>query len=101
MGATILGNALAMAGFGKPITRKTADRLVAGLLERARDYNADGGKPLFVERLRIFGSYLRPDVDPLGDVDVELIFGRRITEPKAIHDYMKASGRMFNSYSTS
>jgi hypothetical protein len=28
--ATILGNALAMAGFGKPISRKTADRLVAG-----------------------------------------------------------------------
>jgi predicted nucleotidyltransferase len=96
--ATILGNALAMAGFGKPISRKTADRLVAGLLERAHEYNADGCKPLFVERLRIFGSYLRPDVDPLGDVDVELIFGRRITDPKAIHDYTKASGRMFGSY---
>ncbi len=72
--------------------------LVAGLLERAHEYNADGSKPPFVERLRIFGRYLRLDVDPLGDVDVELIFGRRITDPKAIHDYTKASGGMFGSY---
>lgn len=33
--ATTLGNALAMASFGKPIRRKTADRLVAWMLERA------------------------------------------------------------------
>jgi hypothetical protein len=49
------GNALAMAGFGKPITRKTADRLVAGVLERARSYNADPTKPLAIARLRVFG----------------------------------------------
>lgn len=42
---SIQGNALAMAGFGKPITRKTADRLVAGVLERARSYNADPISP--------------------------------------------------------
>jgi hypothetical protein len=55
---TTLGNALAMASFGKPIRRRTAERLVAGLLERARKYNADSDKPLYIERLRIFGSYL-------------------------------------------
>jgi hypothetical protein len=47
-----------MASFGKPIRRKTANQLVAGMLERARDYNTDANKPLYVERLRIFGSYL-------------------------------------------
>jgi hypothetical protein len=96
--ATILGNALAMASFGKPTSRKTADHLVAGLLERARGYNADGGRPLFIARLRIFGSYLQPDIDPLGDVDVELSFGRRITDPNAIREYTKARGRTFGSY---
>ncbi|WP_253257475.1 hypothetical protein [Arthrobacter sp. Hiyo1] len=95
---TTLGNALAMAGFGKPISRKTAERLVGGLVDRAREYNADGRKPLYIERLRIFGSYLRQYVDPLGDVDAELSYGRRITDPRAVREYTRASGRNFASY---
>jgi hypothetical protein len=90
------GNALAMAGFGKPFTRKTADRLVAGVLERARSYNADPTKPLAIARLRIFGSYLDPQVDRLGDVDIELLTARRPGyDPFA---YGKASGRNFNTF---
>lgn len=95
---TIQGNALAMASFGKPITRKTADRLVSGLLERAHTYNADPDKPLFINTLRVFGSYLSPEIDPIGDVDIELTYGRRITDQKAMSDYTRASGRSFNTY---
>lgn len=96
--ATTLGNAMAMASFGKPITRSTADRLVAGLLERARMYNADPGMPLFVGRLRIFGSYLDPTVDPLGDVDVELSFGMHIRDHQKISAYARASRSTFDSF---
>jgi hypothetical protein len=88
--STIQGNALAMASFGKPISRKTADRLVAGLVERAQAYNGDPGKPLFIGTLRVF--------DPLGDVDIELTYGRRITGQTALSDYTKASGRAFGTY---
>jgi len=95
---TIQGNALAMASFGKPISRKTADRLVSGLLERARTYNADPDKPLFINALRVFGSYLSPDINTLGDVDIELTYGRRITDQKTLSDYTRASGRPFNTY---
>ena len=95
---TTLGNALAMASFGKPISRKTADRLVGGLVDHAREYNAEGHRPLYIDRIRIFGSYLQQDVDPLGDVDVELSYGRRITDPRAVREYTKASGRNFASY---
>lgn len=95
---TILGNALAMASFGKPISRGTADRLVSGMLERAQEYNADPEKPLFIHRLRAFGSYLDPDVGSVGDVDVELVYGRRITDPRAVSLYTAASGRSFGSY---
>lgn len=63
---TTLRNALAMASFGKPITRETADRLVAEMVDRARAYNSDFIKPCFVQRLRFFGSYLDRTVDPLG-----------------------------------
>jgi hypothetical protein len=72
-----------MASFGKPIRRKTANQLVAGMLERARDYNTDANKPLYVERLRIFGSYL----DPLGDVDVDMSFGNRTRDHQTISAY--------------
>jgi hypothetical protein len=95
---TIQGNALAMASFGKPISRKTAGRLVAGLLERAQAYNADPGKPMFIDTLRVFGSYLSPEIDPLGDVDIELSYGRRITDQRALSVYTRASGRSFGTY---
>jgi hypothetical protein len=95
---TTLGNALAMASFGKPITRKTADRLVAELVQRAKAYNSDPTKPCFVQRLRIFGSYLNTAVDPLGDVDVELVLGQRTTDPKELLRYGTASGRSFPTF---
>lgn len=95
---TIHGNALAMASFGRPISRRTADRLVSGLIERAHSYNADPGRLLFIHRLRLFGSYLDPSVDPVGDVDVELVYGRRNNDPRAAADYAAASGRTFSTY---
>lgn len=96
--ATIQGNALAMASFGKPISRRAADRLVSELLERARGYNADPGKPMFINTLRVFGSYLSPEIDPIGDIDIALTYGRRITDRKALADYTRASGRSFGTY---
>ncbi|POH72477.1 hypothetical protein [Arthrobacter glacialis] len=95
---TILGNALAMASFGRPISRKTAERLVAAIQERARTYNSDLTKPYYVQRLRIFGSYLDKTIDPLGDVDVELIIGQRVTDPEALLRYAAESGRTFPSF---
>jgi hypothetical protein len=94
---TTLGNALAMASFGKPISRRTAERLIAGMLDRAREYNADPARPLYVERLRIFGSYLNPAIDLLGDVDVELSIGQRIRDQEKIRAYTRSSGRTFRS----
>lgn len=55
-----------MASFGIPISRKTADRLVEELIQRAKDYNAAAAKPMFVQSLTVFGSYLDETVDPLG-----------------------------------
>lgn len=96
--ATVQGNALAMASFGKPISRATAGRLATELVERARAYNADPSRLMYVERLRIFGSYLDTNVDPLGDLDVEIVIGRRDPSPEAAVAYSRASGRRFNTY---
>jgi hypothetical protein len=99
LGVTTGGSAVAMASFGRPITRATADRLLAGLLERARAYNADAGKPLFIRRLRVFGSYLDPGVDRLGDVDVEVRLEPRAgLSPAESANYGTQSGKDFRSY---
>lgn len=94
---TVLGNSLGMASFGKPISRATADRLLEEIIGRAKAYNADPGKLMYVSSLTVFGSYL-DDLDRLGDLDVGLAFGRRTSDPAASRRYARASGRFFNSF---
>lgn len=94
---TIQGNALGMASFGKPITRRTADRLLEELIGRAKAYNADPAKLMYVRSLTVFGSYLN-DTDQLGDLDIGLDHGRRTNDPAASRRYARASGRTFNSF---
>ena len=94
---TILGSALGMASFGKPITRKTADALVEGLIARARALNADPEQLHSVERIRLFGSYLDTGVDRLGDVDVEVNLARRVSH-EALMTYGREADKSFGSY---
>ena len=67
---TTEGNALAMASFGKPITRTTAARLLSGLIDRAATWNTNQDRLISIEQLVVFGSYLDPTIDRLGDLDV-------------------------------
>jgi predicted nucleotidyltransferase len=56
--------------FIKRIDRAKADALVAGLIERAKEINEDDRFVLRVTELRAFGSYIEPDKNDLGDVDI-------------------------------
>ena len=67
--ATTKGSALAMATAAPPLTRETANRLVAGLVHRARDLNADDRWAYRVRVLIVFGSYTR-GADRPNDVDI-------------------------------
>jgi predicted nucleotidyltransferase len=67
---TELAQSFAAASAAKPITRATADRAMASLSERIERVNRDRYFLARVTRVIIFGSYLRPEVDRLGDVDV-------------------------------
>lgn len=67
--ATTKGSALAMATAAPPLTRETADRLVAELVQRARYLNADDRWAYRVRVLIVFGSYTR-GADRPNDVDV-------------------------------
>ncbi|MDT2009370.1 hypothetical protein FXW78_45925 [Rhodococcus opacus] len=97
---TTEGNALAQASFARPITRKTAERYVREIGERAGEYNADPGKLLTVERLCVFGSYLDANQTHLGDVDVAIDIVRRSTGDWTAksRDFVAHSGRSFRSF---
>lgn len=77
---TTRGNALAHATARKPITRKTAERLVAEFLNRVRAINACDDYVYRVKQVIVFGSYLtdRPD---LGDIDLAITLQFRLDDP--------------------
>ncbi|MDQ6613288.1 MAG: hypothetical protein M3083_00595, partial [Actinomycetota bacterium] len=74
---TVAGNALAMATARKPVLRRSADQAVVDLVARAKAINDDDGYLFWVDWLELFGSYLNPDVERLGDVDVYYRLARR------------------------
>jgi predicted nucleotidyltransferase len=77
-GTTIAGNALAKARIGKPIPRAKAQELLDGLVDRARAINADPASPFLVARIAVFGSFVDETRSEVGDVDVHLVFERRV-----------------------
>ena len=99
---TVKGNALANASFGKPISRATATRLLGQVIERARAYNADPARLLTVTEIVVFGSYLDPAVDLLGDLDLAVSTARRDTDGQRYVDqvleYARVSGRSFSAF---
>lgn len=98
---TISGGAVANASFGRPVSRKVAQRHCDGLLARAEEINADAGYLYWVERLVLFGSFLDPTIDPVGDVDVALELTRRYEDPHVFYtramERAEASGRRFST----
>jgi predicted nucleotidyltransferase len=62
------GFAFANARIGKPITRERAEKLLEEVIQRAEAINAVGGW-VRVERIRVFGSYVR-GAKELGDLDL-------------------------------
>jgi predicted nucleotidyltransferase len=76
---TIKGNSLAMASFAPPITRRTADKKIAELIERAKIVNTSNDYLYKVKRIAVFGSYLT-DKDRINDIDVDIILKRKFTK---------------------
>ena len=69
---TPLAQSFASATAAKPITRLTAERALADFLARVERVNSDDRFLAKVTRVIIFGSYLRTDMDRLGDVDMAI-----------------------------
>jgi hypothetical protein len=98
------GAQFAAAMATKPVSRSTADRHVANLVERIRAVNANPEYLVWVPRLIVFGSYLT-DRDSINDVDVAVVLNRKEQDgEKWIEALMrrvsqaKEAGRVFNTY---
>lgn len=98
------GAQFAAAMATKPVSRNTADRHVAELVERIRAVNANPEYLVWVSRLIIFGSYLT-DKECVNDVDVGVVLTRKEQDGgKWLEAVMhrvrqaQAAGRTFNTY---
>lgn len=67
--STVKGSAFAMASAARPLHKKTAERLVKELVERAQIVNLDGHLAYRVQKLILFGSVMRGAERP-NDVDI-------------------------------
>lgn len=89
---TLKGGALTLASALKPISRLKAESLVAEVVKRAREVNADPGQLYRVAKLTVFGSYLS-DAEELGDVDIAVGLARKDDEwppmPEGEYEYAR------------
>lgn len=98
---TILGDALAHASFGKPVTRATVRRHLVQVVQRARAYNADPMRLLTIAEITVFGNYLDPAAGRLSDLDLAVSAVGRDSNGdgyvRKVLAYARASGRRFSA----
>lgn len=103
-GTTVAGNALSKARIGKRMPRAKATELLDGLIERVVELNGDPDGAFTVESVSVFGSYADRDRDEVGDVDVSVIFRRRLDGDEymarclAAADEAESTGHRFSTY---
>jgi hypothetical protein len=68
----VKGNALANASFGRPVSRQKAQREFDAFLARVAEVNADNDLMWSVAYVDLFGSFLDPTIDPVGDIDLAI-----------------------------
>lgn len=74
---TQLARRFGAATAAKPISRETAERALQKFLTRVADVNRRSYFLAKVTKVVVFGSYLRPEVDHLGDVDIAVVLRPR------------------------
>src|SRR5215467_10825129 len=102
---TQAGDTLAVATAARPVSRQTAERVLAQFLERVARVNNDPYFLARVTRVALYGSMLTPEVNRLSDVDlaVQLIaketdIDRRQEANAERVEQLAIEGRRFGSF---
>jgi predicted transcriptional regulator/predicted nucleotidyltransferase len=75
---TMKGQALCAARAVPPINKEKADKIFKEFMQRVEEINNDNYYLCKVERVLLFGSYLNPDNDDYGDIDIAFELKRKI-----------------------
>lgn len=89
---TAKGLRLSRARAGPRIRRKTADRLLRELVARMEELERRPELLFRVARAVVYGSYLRPEVERLGDLDIGLLLAPK--EPDRARHRAKVNARI-------
>jgi hypothetical protein len=74
------GNALCAASCVPPISKQKADKIFNEFMQRVEEVNNDDYYLWRVNRLYLFGSYLNPNNNDFGDIDLLYILKRKIAD---------------------
>jgi predicted nucleotidyltransferase len=98
---TLRGSSLCNATGAKPVSRKVGQRQLEQLVIRAEAINASDHYLFWVDRLVLFGSFLNPAAEKVGDVDVAVGLARREPDTDVFAEMSRKraeeSGRAFNT----
>ena len=83
---TQAGDTLAVASAARPVSRQTAEKALAELLERVARVNNDPYFLARVTRVALYGSMLRPEVKQLSDVDLAVQLVAKETDPDRLRE---------------
>lgn len=88
---TVKGNALAQVKFVKRMSKAKADKIFNEFMKRVAEINEDENYVYQVSKLFLFGSYLNPEADDYGDIDIAYELERKINDDKR---FLEASQRI-------
>lgn len=78
---TPAGRTLALARAVPPMKRDKAEKLLAEFMDRVQQVNASAEFQYKVDKVLVFGSYLRPEVVELNDLDVAIELTTKFDDP--------------------
>jgi len=78
---TSKGRTLALARAVPPMKREKAEKLLAEFMDRIQEVNTSPNFLYKVDKVLVFGSYLRPEVAELNDLDVAVELTTKFADP--------------------
>lgn len=102
---TTNGQSLCVARSVSPLNKAKADKVFNEFMQRVEEINNNDYYLLKVEKVLLFGSYLNPDNEDFGDIDVAIELKRKIDDvneynnarEKRIQE-MDRNGKQFTTY---
>lgn len=88
---TVKGNALAQVKFVKRMNKAKADKIFDEFMKRVAEINEDDNYIYRISKLYLFGSYLNPETDDYGDIDIAYELEHKISDDKR---FLEASQRI-------